>query len=45
MYGADGKPTAGANDMLGFNPTGPVMPDALAGGQRFDFMWGFLLAP
>lgn len=44
-FGSNGRPTSAATAMLPFNPTGNPNPDALAGSQQFDFMWGVLLAP
>lgn len=44
-FGADGKPTAAAEAMLPYNPTGKPIPGVLDGSLQFDFMWGVLLAP
>ncbi|HEU4456889.1 MAG TPA: hypothetical protein VFR81_27725, partial [Longimicrobium sp.] len=44
-FGSNGKPTAAAQNMLPYNPTGAPIPAVLNGSQQFDFMWGVLLAP
>ena len=44
-FGANGQPTGAATAMLPYNPTGKPIPAVLQGSQKFDFMWGVLLAP
>lgn len=44
-FGPDGQPTAAAEAILPFNPTGEPIKTVLAGSSTFAFMWGVLQAP
>jgi hypothetical protein len=44
-FGANGQATGAATAMLPYNPTGKPIPAVFQGSQKFDFMWGVLLAP